>query len=121
MSDPKKDAEELRAATREAHEAIKDLTRITREAKAAVELLRAEPDRILSEHVVTTVREGLNQYQATLDKAINEATEKVYERFDKVTDILLGENRKAKLRGDPSITELAERMAADRDGTASQR
>jgi hypothetical protein len=79
--------DELKDLTREAHAALKDLRKAMEEAPKIVGLLTA---RKIEEQVKGEVEEGLEQYKDQISKAIDEATQTVYDRFDKIAGILIG-------------------------------
>lgn len=92
--------EQLVAANEEAHQNIKDLRALIREAeeyKAGVE--KMTNDTIESIHdtvedlINQTVAEGLEAYQEKIMEAIERTTDAVYARFDSLANILLGEVR----------------------------
>jgi len=107
----------LRAAIREAHEAIQDLRLAMREAReVAVELDRAAHDA-LDNGIREEVQAGLASLGDAIDRAIDEATAKVFERFDTVRDVLLGEDKRSRRRGEPSLVDLAHAMRDTPDRT----
>lgn len=94
----------LRAATREAHEAVQALKQAKRDLESTFERLKDGIDSRISEEV----KAGLERYYDALNPAIDKATAAVYKRFDTIADILLGED--AKARG-LSLIEHAQRVA----------
>lgn len=101
----------LKEATREAHEALKDLKRGVEEAKEAHRLLHACVEQALNDGIGKQVQEGLDEYKESLAAAIDGATEAVYKRFDQIADILTGEDKQSKRAGKPSIPDLVRRRA----------
>jgi putative cell wall-binding protein len=95
----KTEAEELRAATREAHEVLKDLRQVVREAKVVRNSLHASAEKALEDGINATVEASLEKYRDTIEKAIEEATKAVFDRFDTLADHLMGETKKAKRQG----------------------
>lgn len=101
----------LKEATREAHEALKDLNVMIQMAKATVKELNACVEEALSDGIDKQVKQGLDEYKASLSAAIDGATEAVYKRFDLIADILTGEDKASKRAGKPSIPDLVRRRA----------
>jgi len=100
---------ELRAATREANEVLKDLHRVVAEGKILVKGIDAAAEVAVLTRMEPVVKEGLQQYAGALKQAIEDATAAVDRRFDQLADIMLGEDKTARRRGKPSIPELIER------------
>jgi hypothetical protein len=98
---------ELKQATREAHEAAQSIREALREAKAfAAEQLKADAiEARIAEHV----KQGLAEYDKVLMTAIDTATDKVYERFDLISQICLGEDFASKRDGLTPTMELVRR------------
>lgn len=90
---PAEEAAELRAATREAHAATKDLRVAIREAR---ELARGEISAQLDEAVRL---------------ALDEATAKVAAQFDEFVEILLGRDKASRREGRVNIDDLVQRTA----------
>lgn len=107
-------AEDLRAATREAREALSDLRRERREVEALIRSAGRDAVARLGQ----TVAEGLNQYHAALAAAIDVAEARVDKRFQTIVDILTGEDRKSRRRGKKTLTQLAHEHVA-REGPAA--
>lgn len=101
----------LKEATREAHEALKDLNVMIQMAKATVKELNACVEEALNDGIGKQVQEGLDEYKESLAAAIDGATEAVYKRFDQIADILTGEDKQSKRAGKPSIPDLVRRRA----------
>lgn len=93
------DADALRLLVREAHEATQDLKATIREAQTTREQLMTMAAVAITESVDVAVSEGLAAYSAAIAKAIEEATDAVYKRFDVIADTLLGETESQKRRG----------------------
>lgn len=101
----------LKEATREAHEALKDLNVMIQMAKATAKELNACVEEALNDGIGKQVQEGLDEYKESLAAAIDGATEAVYKRFDQIADILTGEDKQSKRAGKPSIPDLVRRRA----------
>lgn len=93
--------EQARATLRTTHEVIKDLRALQRDLNAFADRVRAEAEKVFKNEVQARVAE----LQAATEKAIETTTELIYARFDKITNILLGEE--AENPG-ASLEELAE-------------
>lgn len=94
----RREIEELRQATREAHEILKDLTRARRETE---KLLASIPRRVEDE-IGEAVRKGLEGYHDVIRKAMDAATEKVFAEFRKLEKAFLGDGKRR-----PSLIKLA--------------
>lgn len=115
--------DELKAATRAAHETIKDLNAAIRDAEELVERMKTvveetahkNVDQVLAEET----RKGVEALGEVIKKACDESTEAVYRRFDLITGVLMGEDKKSRREGKLSLPELAEQItgkpAADVD------
>lgn len=108
MSDTAEEIKALKEATREAHEAIQSLRDVIKEARAVKSEIEVLAIDIFDKKIHAQVRVGLEDYRNSIDTAIENATAAVYDRFNKITDILLGETKKSKARGD-SLQQLAEK------------
>lgn len=106
-----KDEENLREATRHAHEAIKDLRDATRDAKAVVKEIQEAAAVNVDGRVHQAIIASLGELESATKEAIDRATASVYERFDRIADILMGETKQDRRVGRPSLPKLAEVMA----------
>lgn len=88
---PEEEVEALRSATREAHEAIADMTRLVREMRALHTQVQEAAGVVFTERMEHHVAEGLTALSTSMAKGIEDATAAVYRRFDTITSILLGE------------------------------
>jgi vacuolar-type H+-ATPase subunit H len=111
MSDPEKDLAALKEATRAAHEATKDLIAATKEARKVIEEIKAEADEQVDQRLSVALKEGLDELAESVGQAIETATTAVYDRFDRVADILLGETKSDIRSGSPSLPSLAKKVA----------
>lgn len=106
MSETKRkptEAEQLRELIHEAHEAIKDLTHIRREIERLVSATM-ETIQVRMEHAAEVQIAAL---MAATEEAITKTDERIHKRFDQVADLLLGEDKKSKKAGKPSLEEVA--------------
>jgi F0F1-type ATP synthase membrane subunit b/b' len=87
---PEEEIAALEAATRKAHEAIKDLRATMKEAK---EFIDNEISQVFERQVTTQV-EGLEK---ATKRAIDISTAKVFSRFDRIAALLLGDKTQEPL------------------------
>jgi predicted transcriptional regulator len=99
---------ELKEATRRAHEAIKDLKLAIREAQETSDEIKQMIHDEIYDRVDAEVAAGLDDYKTVLSEAIDKATDKVFARFDYLADILMGEDKQSQRKGKKSIIELLE-------------
>lgn len=86
----------LREATRKAHEALRDLKAEHQGIKATIEAWRKEKEAwaaVAEEQFSEIVRQGLDDFGRSLKVAIDDATDRVYKRFDTLADIMMGEEK----------------------------
>lgn len=107
---------ELRELIRQAHEASQDLRQAVRDARELRDELPGRVKDVVAHTIGNEVNEGLQTYRDALAEAIASSTEKVYERFDKMAAILLGEDPKSLRAGNRSLPEMLANIAA-RAGT----
>jgi hypothetical protein len=98
----------IKEATRVAHEAIKDLKGLIKEAKQISEHISVQMHEEVDEKLQAEVKVGLEQLSVAFKAATEEATNKVFKRFDDLADLLLGEDWRSKKKGKPSIPDLIE-------------
>lgn len=99
----------LREATRQAHEAIKDLTTATRQARAVVEEVARVAGEQVDERINVALVAGLDELQVAMKTAIENSTTAVFARFDTIADTLMGETRKDRRAGKPSLPDIVRR------------
>lgn len=109
---------ETRQLLRDVHSVMKELKRTINEAKQ--ERLRIEEtvQTITRQQIEDAVARGLAEYEEALSDSIKRADERVMNRFDKLADILLGEDKKSQSKGEPTLMELARtrrNMISDND------
>lgn len=110
VSDIDKDLQDLKEATREAHMAIKDLTKLMKEFRQLRDELQAELQKSVDEQIQPVIKASLQDWSDQTVTFINQAEERINARFDTVADILLAESREDKRKGRPSLTELAKKV-----------
>jgi hypothetical protein len=64
--------------------------------------------------VLEVVTEGLRSYDKAIHEAVEKASQATYDRFDRLADVMLGEDRAAKRRGATPLVELARPKPAPR-------
>lgn len=106
------EADELRAATREAHEMMGDLARQMKEAEKLVAQIQTEADKAVAERVSEAVATGLEKYSKQILAATEASTAAVFERFDTIFKVITGMNRKGDL--------IASMLAAQEAGVVDQ-
>jgi len=103
--------EELRIATREANETLRDLKTILRDLKherAEIEkMIETQFDKKISVQVADT----LASYNETIKEAMQAGVDHVLNEFDKLEGIMLGTDPKSKRAGKASLPELVQRKA----------
>ena len=103
---------ELRDLIRQAHEATSDLRTVLREARAVRDSLPAAAEKAAGEQLNAEIKAGLVSFGEALDKAIDTGTDAVFRRFDRLEQMLLGEDPKSARAGRPSIPQVLETIAA---------
>lgn len=104
----------LKAATRQAHETIQELRTVIREARDLLNQLGPAAEAAVDEHLAPVVEKSLEDWAEHSTKFINQAEERINARFDQIADILLGETKRDRRRGEPTLSEYAEHIAARR-------
>lgn len=104
---------ELRELVREAHGVLKDLRRESREARELVPLLT-------DELFTAEVKKQTNRLGRATEQAMDQAVERVSQKFDQLAATFLGEDRTSRRRGLTSIPELVDRRAAGGDNTPKE-
>ena len=98
MSDPREDVDNLIVRTREAHETLQELKRVQKEVEASIKVaeavkvqMMAATAAVVNDAIEESISIGLESYMGAIQKAIDDATDAVYERFDLITEAILGE------------------------------
>ena len=100
----------LREATREAREAAKDLRAEVKAAREARAEFFATPE--LDARLKDLTEESLARYSASISEHIEKATEAVYNRFDTLAMICLGEDPKSVREGKRTVPDLIREFIA---------
>jgi hypothetical protein len=104
--------EELREVVREAHAAIKDLSRLLRESKEERGFIDVYMGEQFTDRVDEIITEGLTRYQGQLEAAIEEGERAVLDRFEAMGNVLLGEDWRTRVEGKKSLPDLLAEAAA---------
>lgn len=96
----------IKTATREANEAIQGVREVMREAKQYRKELEAAAQEAIDTRIAEAVATGLETFHEALTAAIDGGTERTYRRFDELTELLLGEDKKNRRQGHSSLAEL---------------
>ena len=107
------EVEDLRAATRECHEAMKDMKLLMRDARVLIAEIHAAAYSDVHDEIRAAVQGGIAAHHQAITDAIEEGTAMVYKRFAELGDILMGEDRGSKKSGS-AIKELAQQWVAER-------
>lgn len=91
---------------REANGTLKDIRDEKRATEKLIQDFRADTAARLEAVVEEAVRVGLNDLGKSIDTAIGNATDAVYNRFDVIAGICLGEDAISRSEGKPSIETL---------------
>lgn len=105
----KKAEESLREATREAHEAIKDLRFLIQQSQGVIVDIHNAAQVGVDERITPILKSEIAKLGDATKSAMREAVEKVGEEFQRLEDILLGQDKQSKRQGKSTIPELIER------------
>jgi CHASE3 domain sensor protein len=109
-----RDLADLRAVTRQAHEAIKDLRTAIREAREVNDQIVATLATQTNEMISMAVNVGLDNYQSTMMQAIKEAEETISERFERIYEALVGSDKHGQREGFVPLDEIADAVLEKR-------
>jgi len=99
-------AEDLKEATREARETMKDLAA---ERKRGEEMLARIPE-LVDNAIGDIVREKLAQMEPTMIEAMRKSEERVFAKFDQISEMIMGETKANRRKGEPSLHDLIGKM-----------
>jgi Sec-independent protein translocase protein TatA len=102
---------ELRAVTREANEALRDLRQAIREARRLAKEATDAVDEQVQAHVVAEVA----KLEAATDRAMRESVAKCIGEFDKLTNTLMGRDRASLAKRGNVDLETAVLQRLERD------
>ncbi len=100
----------LREATREAREAAKDLRAEMRAAREFRREFLGTPE--LDARLKELTEAALASYDAGIKKAVDDATQAVWNRFDTITMIALGEDPQSVREGKKTVPDLIREFIA---------
>lgn len=103
--------EETRAATREAHEAIKTAKLVLAELHAAREALGDDVKKLVYDEVAEHIKKGLEDFNTTVVAKVDEMYEHIEGEHRKLHNILIYGNEKGK--GESIITDWVRRAVRD--------
>lgn len=106
--------DQLRAEIREARETLKDLRLEIREARTLVPLLT---DELFN----AEVKKHVDALGRATEKAMDQATDKVFASFDRLHDTLTGQDRQARRAGKTNLPDLIARAVDTTDAAAPDR
>lgn len=107
MSEPTAELiEQLREVTREAHGAIRDLTRIKREIDEQIASIPGRVTKCMEDSLNAAMDEGREGLHESFLRSTRDAEQAIFERFHRISSILMGkpdseasmETKAAKLR-----------------------
>lgn len=108
--------QELRELVRDAHGAIKDMRKLLKEFEDFRKEAEKELNKQVDEQVGPIVEENLNYLTGQFKKFCEQSEERIYARFDQLGDILLGEDKQSKRKGERSLPEIAKDISTLREG-----
>ena len=74
--------------------------------------LPAAAEKAVTEKFSAEVQSGLVSFESAMDKAIEDGTQAVFRRFDRIEKLLLGEDDKSVRAGKMSIPDMIGTIAA---------
>lgn len=112
--------EELRELIREANGTMKDLKAVIKMARETIDeltvLVHVESRRKMDECINEVVEEKIDELSKATSNAIKESEQMIFDRFDALKNVMLGEDKESIKKGEPSLMEYAELMRALRTG-----
>lgn len=103
----------LREEIRRAHEVLKDLRAEIRAAREARQEFFAAPE--LEERLGVLTGEALARYDDNIKQQIDRATEAVWNRFDTITMIAMGEDPQSVREGKKTVPDLIREFIATKN------
>lgn len=108
--------QELRELVRDAHGAIKDMRKLLKELDEQRKETEKALETKVDERVGPLLEENLNHLAGQFKKFCDQSEERIYARFDQLGDILLGEDKQSKRKGERSLPEIAKDISTLREG-----
>jgi vacuolar-type H+-ATPase subunit H len=106
---------ELREVISEANGMMKDLHAAIKEARGLHAEIRTDLETRFDDLAGQIVREGLEEYKSSLERAIEEATQGLYKKFDNIVNVLMAEDKDSKRQGRPTTLQVLARAKEQRD------
>lgn len=103
---------EMREVIAEAHGVRKDLERTLREAR---EFLAKELEGEVANQMNAVVKEQVDALGTSIEKAMDDCTNKVISEFDKLFKMLTGATREMQRQGKVSIPEMIDLLSEFQD------
>lgn len=100
------EVEKLREVVREAHEAIKDLRGLLREAKEERAVMLETLKDGIDDEIEAALTRGLEELTKAVADANEDATDRVFKKFDTIYDTLMGLDWESRKEGKRSIPDL---------------
>ena len=105
---------ELKELVREANGTLKDIRAERAATEKTIREFRDNIDARLTETAESVLRAGLEELGKSIDHAITMATQSVYNRFDMIAGICLGEDAISRADGKPAIEALVRKYVAEK-------
>jgi chromosome segregation ATPase len=105
---------ELKELVREANGTLNDIRKERRAVEKTIREFRDGLEEHLNVIIEQAVATGLTELSESIEKAIGNATEAVYRRFDVIADALTGNDPESRAAGKPPLDVLARRVAAQK-------
>jgi ElaB/YqjD/DUF883 family membrane-anchored ribosome-binding protein len=103
---PVSETDQLKEATREAHEAMKDLRDLMREVEPLLDRLRVAAHEDVDKKLTETVAAGLAEYERTIKEHADKVGETIIKRFDGIYDLLMGKTPAQKRRNGVDMEQV---------------
>jgi len=97
---------QLKAATREANEAIQGMREAQRDGKKLLEEIKVAAEKSVDEYMDPAVEKAIQGLNEATSEAMANATQQVFASFDEIKELLLGQNRANLRRGEPTVEEM---------------
>jgi GTPase involved in cell partitioning and DNA repair len=110
---------DLKATVREAHEVIKDARQLIKELKQYIDKAEVVVHNTMDNEVMAELEDLMGNYTSAIVVATAEAENRVYEKFAKITQVLLIEDQSAQKAGMPTLEEALGAIAATDNAVAT--
>ena len=102
---PDEKIKELKQATRAANEVLAELKDTLKDVKKARDEISKLLESAFEDQIASVVSDTLASYKESIDKAIDDATQAVFDRFETISKTLLGETKEARRKHGMSVPE----------------